>query len=286
MEVQQLLNFSEPLHDFKIVELKGWMTDILSLHNDKLLASKSDFSEIYIYSLEGVYLRTVNISNKDRLADASWTYRGNIVYTTTDSHKVVVMTERGEVIQYSLMTEPKRLSVTTDGTIYLADITAGVYQSTDDGATWNLVFDSSPSWHCWQVIKVTNEQMDDFWTFDFDQERMRVYSVNKKYPGVNVTWKDINLVATGGKKIKFSYSSMLCDSNSNLFLSDFENKAIHVLTTKGQYRFQLLSSLDINTLPSRISLEDYKRLLLVGRSGGGVKVFRLFYHEGSEKSKY
>ena len=89
--------------------------------------------------------------------DALWTCKGNILYAAINSQKVVVIYETGKVIQHTVMTEPKRLSVTTDGIIYLVDKTDGVYQSTDDGVSWKLIIDSTPGWLCWQTIKVTVE---------------------------------------------------------------------------------------------------------------------------------
>ena len=99
--------------------------------------------------------------------DATWTPRGNIVYTTCPSNKVVVMSESGKVITtHTQMTLPQYLSVSSDNIIYLADSETGVYQSTDDGISWSLVFKSTDEWHCWQVIKVTTNHCDDFWTLE------------------------------------------------------------------------------------------------------------------------
>ena len=79
------------------------------------------------------------------------------------------------------------------------------------------------------------------------------------------------------KKIKFDYYSLLYNGTSNVFLSNFENEPVHMLTTKGQYRFQLLSRWDLKKAPCRLTVEN--RLLFVGKWGSGVNVFRLFYNE-------
>ncbi len=61
------------------------------------------------------------------------------------------------------MKEPLVLSTARDGTLLLADRESGVYQSSDDGVTWKLLFtpDLHPdipdqTWHVWNAIKVRN----------------------------------------------------------------------------------------------------------------------------------
>ena len=156
---------SQLLRNITIDQFEGWNVNILSLFNDKLLVSGSGLSQLFIYSREGRHLSTITTSDNDKLCDATWTPRGNIVYTTLDSNKVVVMSESGKVITtHKKMTSPQRLSVSNDDIIYLADWETGVFQSTDDGDSWSLVFKLTDEWHCRQVIKVTTDHSDDFWT--------------------------------------------------------------------------------------------------------------------------
>ena len=70
--------------------------------------------------------------------------------------------------------------------------------------------------------------------------------------GSKLMWRGeiINVSKTNGKHIDLSYSIILSyDGNMNIFLSDSDNKAVHVLSVNGQYHCQLLSSHHIkNTL--------------------------------------
>ena len=258
----------------------------LSVFNDKLLVSRVGLSQLFIYSREGRHLSTITTNNNDRLYDATWTPRGNIVYTTCENNRVVVMSESGKVITtHTQITEPQWLSVSNDDIIYLADSHTGVYQSTDDGVSWSLVFKSTGGWHCEQVIKVTNDHSDDFWTkkySDNNSYHLRVYSVDRRRSDGNVTWRDINVPTTDGKHINLSCSSLSYDGKVNIFLSDCDNKAVHVLSVNGQYHCQLLSSHQIKNEPFRLAVDRERQLLYVGQEEGVVGVFKLTYGDGGD----
>ena len=69
------------------------------------------------------------------------------------------MSESGKVIiTHTQMTNLMYISISSDDSVYLADGKKGVYQSTDDGISWSLVFKSTDGWHCEQVFKVTTDQ--------------------------------------------------------------------------------------------------------------------------------
>ena len=272
------------LQNFTVDQLKDlYSVNILSVFNDKLLVSCGGnlfgLSQLFIYSREGRHLSTITINNKDRLCDAMWTPRGNIVYTTCDSNKVVVMSESGKVITtHTQMTKPRDLSVSSDDIIYLADSKTGVYQSTDDGVSWSLVFKSTDRWHCRQVIKVTTDHSDDFWTLGYIDNKnwhLRVYSVDRRHSDGNVTWRDINVPTTDGKHIDLSGSRLSYDGNMNIFLIDYSNRAVHVLSLNGQYHCQLLSSHHFKNNPCRLAVDKERQLLYVGQGKSVVGVFKL-----------
>ena len=276
---------SQLLKNFTVKKLRGCDVNILSVFNDKLLVSRGfGLSHLFIYSRKGRHLSTITINNNDGLIDATWTPRGNIVYTTSISHEVVVMSETGKVITtYTRMTEPRDLSVSSDDIIYLADSQTGVYQSTDDGVSWSFVFKSTDGRQCYQVIKVTTDHSDDFWTLEKSDNynyHLRVYSVDRRRSDGNVTWRDINVPTTDGKHIKLSRSSLSYDGNMNIFLNDYDNKAVHVLSVNGQYNCQLLSSHHIKNEPWRLTVDKERQLLYVGQWKGVVGVFKLTYGEG------
>ena len=255
------------------------------MFNDKLLASIDGLSQLFIYSREGRHLSTIRTNDNDTLRDATWTPRGNIVYMTR-RNKVVVMSEFGKIITtHTQMTDSRRFSVSNDNIIYLADSKTGVYQSTDDGVSWSLVFKSTDGWHCRQVIKVTTDHSDDFWTLeksDSENYHLRVYSVDRRRSDGNLTWRDINVTTTDGKNIDLSYSNLSYDGNMNIFLRDYHNTAVHVLSVNGQYHCQLLSSHQIKNNPYRLAVDKQRQLLYVGHDEGVVGVFKLKYGDGGD----
>ena len=257
--------------------------NILSLFNNKLLVSREGLCKLFIYGLEGGHISTITTNNHDNLLDATWTHSGNIVYTADNNHIVAVMSESGKFITaHTHIKFPRYLSVSNDGIVYLASYKTGVYQSTDDGASWNLVFKSTDGWNCWQVIKVTNNHSDDFWALEKKGYNchLRVYNVDRRLSDGNVTWRDINVPTTDGKHIDLLDSRLLHDGNMNIFLNDWENKAVHVFSVNGQYLSQLLSSQHIKYNPYRLAVDRERQLLYVGRSGQRwalVDMFTLAY---------
>ena len=279
------------LQNITIDQSEGYgvkIVDILSVFNDKLLVSCVNLSQLFIYSREGRHLSTITTNDNDKLCDATWTPRGNIVYATYRSNEVVVMSESGKVItthtQMTLL--PRYFSVSSDDIIYLADYRTGVYQSTDDGVSWSLVFKSTDGWHCWQVIKVITDHSDDFWTLERSYSgnyHLRVYCVDRRRSDGNVTWRDINVITTDGEHIDLSDSSSLSyDGNMNIFLSDDLNEAVHVLSVNGQYHCQLLSSHHFKNIPWRLAVDKERQLLYVGQWESVVGVFELTYGDGGE----
>ena len=288
LSLSQSVTSSQLLLNFTVDQLKDWRggITILSVFNDKLLVSCCGLSQLFIYSREGRHLSTITTNNNDWLFDATWTPRGNIMYTTYFCNKVVVVSESGKVITtHTQMTEPRYFSVSNDDIIYLADEMTGVYQSIDDGVSWSLVFKSTDGWHCYHVIKVTTNHSDDFWTLeesDNNNWHLRVYSVDRKGSDGNVTWRDINVPTTDGKHINLSGSRLSYDGNMNIFLNDYDNKAVHVLSVNGQYHRQLLSSYHIKNHPCMLAVDKERQLLYVGQAEAVVGVFELTYGEGGD----
>ena len=255
--------------------------------NNKLLVSHCGSSQLFIYNREGRHLSTILTNNNEKLWDASWTPRGNIVYTTWN-HEVVVMSESGKVIAIpTYAINPRYISVSNDNTIYLADWETGVYQSTDDGVKWSLVLKSTDGWNCCQVIKVITDYGDDFWMLEWkginerNIYRLSVCRVdNKSGSDGNEMRRDINVPTTDDKHIDLHYAKLLYDGNMNIFLNDYHNKAVHVLSVNDQSHCQLLSSSHLKNNPRKLAVDRERQLLYVGQDKSVVEVFELTYGNG------
>ena len=277
--------------NFKVSELERNKVNILSVCHDKLIVSSTGLSKLFIFNhLSGRYLSTITIKDDDILWDATWTPRGNIVYTTWDTDKVVLMSQSGKIIATNKIADPACLSVSTNDVIYLVDFQKGVHKSTDDGVTWRLVFKSLNN--CYQAIQMTTDNDEDFWVLQCcNEDLLRVYSLDSSNSNSEPAWKNISVPHTmDGRqwnslgtdkdhhdlKVNLNYSRLSYDGNRNVFLSDWNNSAVYVLSVKDQSHSQLLSSKDISR-PCRLSVDRDRQLLYVGEADGTVKVFQLTY---------
>ena len=285
-----LVTSPELSHSFTVEMLKSGEIDILSVFNDKLLVGRKNFPQLFILSQEGNHLETFTIDS-DGFIDATWTLYGNIVYTTSKSKLVMLKTLSGELIAYTQMTNPQDISVSNDGVIYLADAKAGIYQSTDDGISWNLVFKHCDGWLSRQVVKVNTDHGEEFWVLErgniFSKNvHLRVYGEvdkRKTLRGSSVPLKDNNLNTPDGRRINLVDSKLLYDGYNSIFLSECYNKAVHLFSVNGHYLCQLLSSCHIKNQPYRLAMDKECQQLYVGQKGGVVDVFKLIYgdNEGS-----
>ena len=88
---------------------------------------------------------------------------------------MVTVTDSGKDLVSTRMTCPLYLSVSNNESIYLTDRNLGIYQSIDDGMTWDCVFEQNDAWNFYQVFRTTNY----LWTWQMLQGRevsLRIYS--------------------------------------------------------------------------------------------------------------
>ena len=271
----------------------------MSVFNDKLIASSQGHTDLFVYSHDGQF-QLLNITTNDTLIDATWTPRGNIVYTTF-SKLVVWLPGTGGNTRITRTGDCSFLSMSND-TIYLADSETGVYYSTDDGLSWNHVFNSTDGWSIWQVIKVTYNHNVAFWALEYHKSsvinRLHEYSVVKESVANNTTWnnlkittnyskaRDINITKPDGKRINLKASTLAYDGSTKVFLLENIGETIHVFSVSGLYYCQLRlvnHHKDSDFLdPFRLTVNNKRRLLYVGHYNRRVSVFKLTYGHGEE----
>lgn len=116
---------------------------ILSVYNSRLLAGRKGDRKLFVYSADnGTYMHAINLPfqySGNTVYDAVWIHSGNIVYTTRGSrvNTVEVTTVNGILTSSTTLSNPRYLSASANGIIYLAEAMYGVYQSVDNGRTWN-----------------------------------------------------------------------------------------------------------------------------------------------------
>jgi hypothetical protein len=174
---------------------------------------------------------------------------------------------------------PGNLSVSTDGVIYLISEWTSVYQSTDDGLTWNHVFTVTDDRECCQVIKVsTDSNTDVLWTVVWSAEdwHLRVYTVDKRRAvGDNVTWRDV--IVPSHVTVSMTSSELAYDAHTSMFIADLYNRAVHVWSVSGQYDRQLVSPQQLRSTPFCVAVDTQRHVMYVGLNGDTVGVFELTY---------
>ena len=276
------------LLNFTVDQLMNKWINILSLFNDKLVISKDKFHNLFIYSRDGDHLSTIEIKDKDELRDVTWTPMGKIIYTTYNN-KVVVMSSSGKIITtHTKIKAPRYLSVSNDDIIYLADYETGVYQSIDDGVSWNFVFNSTEGWHCLQVIKVTANLKNNFWILVEDNENNRhICEQNASYahPDIKVTWtfkKAETISRQERQQINLRYSTLSYDGTMNIFLNDVIGQKIHALFVNSRLfvnHSQSSFSYNMEQSPCSLAVDKQRHLLYVGLENGIVQILEIAYRD-------
>ena len=258
----------------------------MSVNNDRLLVSAYRNSFVYVYNNEGVRLDTINVT--DQREDASWTPRGNIVYTTLDGFKVVTLTSKGALISSTKMAYPNQFTMSTNGNIYLGNGEDGVYQSADDGLTWSKVFRSSDKWVVMQAIAVKSEnEGTDFFTLEYLNDvswvfnpkyRIRLYMLNKQHSGL--TWRDVIIASPNGRQLDiYSIDALTYDNRMNIFMCDTTNNTINIYSvlTNQLYELELLLPLKSTDKLLRLAIDTKQQMLYVLQKTSTVSIFKLTY---------
>jgi hypothetical protein len=266
--------------DFTLRTTNRWEVNALSVsRKGQLLVGQWHDRQLHIYSANYSHVTSIKLPDDYIVYDAVWTPRGNIVYSDW-GEQVVTMSQSGDVIQKTHILDPDFFSVSTDGVIYLISKWTIVYQSTDDGLTWSPTFEVTDGWQCRQVIKMsTDSHTDVLWTvvglWPAEDRRLRIHTVDKQRKiGGNVTWRDITLPSH--VIVSLSNSKLADDGHSNILVTDYDNRAVHVWSVSGQYDRQLVSRQQLISEPWCVAVDTQRHLMYVNKYYG-VGVFELTY---------
>ena len=265
--------------NFTLKLTNGRLVNVLSVSSEgQLLVGQCWDRQLHVYSADCCHVTSIKLPDNDKVCDAVWTRRGNIVYSEYDRGKVVTMSRSGDVIQQTNVSQPRYLSVSTDGAIYLVSYDTSVYQSTDDGLTWSRMFNVTDGWDCEQVIKVsTDGDTDVMWTLveSAEARHLQVYKVEKRrVVGGGVTWRNITVPSHVTVSV---HSKLVYDGHTSIFVTDKSNRAVHVWSVSGQYDRQLVSPQQLTSDPHSVAVDTQRHVMYVGVEKGTVSVFELTY---------
>lgn len=263
------------------------LIDIVAVSNEaRLIVAQNGNRKLHIYGTDGRDVKSINVPGGDTLRDAVWTSGNNVVCSSTVGTKVIVMSDQGEPFSQTKLKKPECLSVSPNGEVlYVADRESGVYQSKDNGASWTPVFKAPDDWKSWQALKVSldDSQEEVFWVLEYKSKksRLRVYTIDRKQ-GANgvLTWRDVTIPKSIA--VDLSNARLAYDGHANVFMTDTDNKSVHVWSvTTGQYDRQLLSSQHFNKYgPRCLTVDIQRRILYVSHSDGHtVSEFKLRYEK-------
>ncbi len=265
----------KPYYNFTVVQLLTLtkFIGILSLFSDKILIGAPGTSKLFIYSRDGYHLFTVDCEKA--LVDAQWTPGGNIVYIKKLETLEVVTESNAVIATHTHFRKAVSLSVFASKIIYLVVWAKGVYESTDDGISWNLVLlNSIDGWSFSQVIKVTVGSADSFWTLNCQSIYYCLLQVYKKRP--DGLWVSANFTNMIGMPLTLTASDRLSyDGRISFMLSNWDTDLIEIFPVNNHCH--LLSSYYID-LPQNIVVDMVRNLAYVA-SKQVLHVFKLKYEK-------
>jgi hypothetical protein len=242
--------------------------NILSVGSDgQVLLGRGEQKQLYVYSEDGYLVTTVAIPFYDRVIDAVWSPREHhIVCATVKTRTTAVMSVSGDVVHHTQMIAPRYLSVSPDNEIYVTCTTKSLYYSTDNGTSWKgLVAQPNFSWEFVHALKVKpSSALSNYavWLIESNDPEWRLSIYTPKKWTALVLPNAVNIRQTG---------RMTFDGHTNIYLTDYYNKAVHVWSVNGQYVQLLIPFHTHDYAPENLAMNKQRSMLYVAEDG--VKVF-------------
>ena len=131
------------------------------------IAAVARYGHIFVYKQIGTLQKIVMLQHNNTFKNFLLAQNKNFIALTKNN--ILVISESGEIIKTVQSIHSSSVSITKNGIIYLANFMNGVYQSIDNGFTWEHVFKTVE--YCNHVIKIENRSV--FW--------IKEHSVNSTY---------------------------------------------------------------------------------------------------------
>ena len=208
----------------------------ISLFDDNLLFSLHGVTDLYINNRYGQFISNVTINNfekfslRGKFSEAIYTRNGNIVRITDE--QVILITAKGELLSQTLLPLPHSLSITSDGIIYFIIYDRYIYRSTDNGRSWDVVFQLKNDVIQFMVVP-TSENDDKIWVRDSD--KLHIYCVNWAKSTDVVKWKDVCISYINYRRIDMLSIMMLHDGINNVLLAVRNENLLLLYTVNGEY---------------------------------------------------
>ena len=210
------------------------------------------------------------------MIDATWTPRGDILYSLKDENLLVKLSQNGTFISTLSLPSPYSFLVSNDDSIYVVSSLYGVFKLENEEQNWKLVIKLPFGWNYWQVINVVNEDSEELWTYVSTNYTRLLFSCKLKNCESTLREKNFRFTAADISKILSGSSRpMACADNKHVILSDKINKVISVLPVNSTNYYKLLSKNDIRHKAYVIAVDKKLSRLYVGQERKTVTVFQL-----------
>ena len=262
------------LTSFSVPQESVQTVNILSVLKSKLLVSKRFQPYIYIYDQNYTFLNVIKANNN--MIDATWTPRGDILYSLKDENLLVKLSQNGTFISTISLPSPYSFLISNNDSIYIVSFLYGVFKLENDEQNWKLVIKLSFGLNYWQVINVVNKDIEELWIHISDDRAHRLFSCELENCYSTMTEKYFRSTAAYIYNILSSSSRpMACADNKHVILSDKLNVAVYVLPVNSANYYELLSPRDFHHMAYVIAVDKKLSRLYVGQERKIITVFQL-----------
>ena len=198
--------------------------------------------------------------------------------SVSDNKKILITSMTGKLIKTILILGSIHISITKNGVLYLANVRHGVYQSTDNGFTWELVFKTVE--RCNHVIKVEHtlaKNSNVFWILEYNEEfpSLRIYTIDHNSTAKKVSWVQVTLPETIQTDALNSITDLLYDGYILLYITS--DHSIHLFNVNGEYCKRLLKLVDVKIYGAGLVVDYDLKLIFIRQKRCEVTAYKLIY---------